>query len=323
MRSGNLVREDFDSGPPSMDCVEDGLWIGNLSAALDVMLQRNHINYILTADSCPLPNNITFMPDLKIKFVQITDLPYEDLLSHFDETYEFIQTGQNNGSVLVHCYFGVSRSAAIVVAFLMKKYSLSYGDALERLKEKRKLVGPNNGFENQLRLYETLKYTLREDNLQYKMFRLRVTANKVAKVKIVPQDCQQVIKSDPSLITVKPDPRVYRCKKCRRILVCANNLLPHVRGEKSSWKDVKWSEDYGHLNICSDMYFIEPMFWIKSVLQSESGKILCPKCNFKLGSFSWTAGSQCSCGAKVSPSFYLIPSRVDFSNIVQNLQLTV
>lgn len=43
---------------------------GNLSAALDVMLQRNHINYILTADSCPLPNNITFMPDLKIKFVQ-------------------------------------------------------------------------------------------------------------------------------------------------------------------------------------------------------------------------------------------------------------
>lgn len=50
-----------------------------------------------------------------------------------------------------------------------------------RLKEKRKLVGPNNGFENQLRLYETLKYTLREDNLQYKMFRLRVTANKVAK----------------------------------------------------------------------------------------------------------------------------------------------
>lgn len=29
MRSGNLVREDFDSGPPSMDCVEDGLWIGD------------------------------------------------------------------------------------------------------------------------------------------------------------------------------------------------------------------------------------------------------------------------------------------------------
>jgi len=29
-------------------------------------------------------------------------------------------------------YFGVSRSATIVIAFLMKKYELSFEDALER-----------------------------------------------------------------------------------------------------------------------------------------------------------------------------------------------
>lgn len=34
-------------------------------------------------------------------------------------------------------------------------------------------------------------------------------------VKILPQDCIDVIKGDPSLICARPDPKVYRCCKCR------------------------------------------------------------------------------------------------------------
>lgn len=34
-------------------------------------------------------------------------------------------------------------------------------------------------------------------------------------------------------------------------------------------------------------------------------------------------GCQCPCGTKVSPAFYLIPSKVDKSNFVQNVQITV
>lgn len=34
-------------------------------------------------------------------------------------------------------------------------------------------------------------------------------------VKILPQDCIDVIKGDPSLISARPDPKVYRCRKCR------------------------------------------------------------------------------------------------------------
>lgn len=37
-------------------------------------------------------------------------------------------------------------------------------------------------------------------------------------VKILPQDCIDVIKKDPSLISARPDPKVYRCRKCRYIL---------------------------------------------------------------------------------------------------------
>lgn len=69
-----------------------------------------------------------------------------------------------------------------------------------------------------------------------------------------------------------------------------NNVLPHVKKEKLSWKDDKWSSDYNTLDLCRQMYFIEPLDWIESVLTSESGKIHCPKCKAKLGSFNWVMG---------------------------------
>jgi len=251
------------------------------------LLGKHGISHVLTVDTCPLPPYKMSGPPVRTKFIQATDLPYEDLLSHFQDTFEFINEGQSTGGVLVHCYFGVSRSATVVAAFLMKKYAITFDSAICRLKESRKLVAPNRGFESQLRLYETLGYTIDRHNLQFKMFRLRVTANKVSKAKMVPQDCMNVVKPDPSIQRVTPDPRVYRCRKCRRIVASASNILPHVKGEKASWKDPKWSADLSGLNLCSDMYFMEPVAWIPSVSQSQDGKIICPKCNCKLGSFSW------------------------------------
>ena len=42
-------------------------------------------------------------------FFQVTDLPEEDLLSHFTGSNEFIQAGlAKDGAVLVHCYRGRS-----------------------------------------------------------------------------------------------------------------------------------------------------------------------------------------------------------------------
>lgn len=38
--------------------------------------------------------------------------------------------------------------------------------------------------------------------------------------KILPQSCMDVVKADPSLITVKPEPLVYRCRKCRYVVAC-------------------------------------------------------------------------------------------------------
>ncbi|XP_073988093.1 dual specificity protein phosphatase MPK-4-like [Rhodnius prolixus] len=337
-----LLREDFDAGPSNLDRIEPGLWLGNLTAAMDLeILEQIKCNHILTVDSCPLPKNMSVLPGIKTKFIQITDMPKEDLLSHFQGAFDFIKTGQENGVVLVHCYFGVSRSSTIVIAYIMKKYEISYEEAFERVKSKRKYVCPNAGFEAQLKLYETMHCSIEENNWQYILFRLRIAAAKVRQVKILPTECMSVIKPDPALITVRPDPLVYRCCKCRRIVASARNILPHEIGRRMSWKrpffdpqkaaasgpneehNEKGGEQKVEHKLCNQIYFVEPLAWMKTVAHSEQGQLNCPKCDSKLGSFSWIMGCQCPCGSKVAPAFYLVPSKVEWSNMVKNIQVTL
>ena len=76
------------------------------------------------------------------------------LVRRFDETYRFIKEAkEQNGSILVHCKIGVSRSASCVIAYLMKEYKLHIRQALEKVREQRPIVDPNEGFLRQLEEY--------------------------------------------------------------------------------------------------------------------------------------------------------------------------
>ena len=50
------------------------------------------------------------------------------------------------------------------------------------------------------------------------------------------------------------------------------------------------------------------------VLENDAheGDIICPKCSARIGSFNWS-GSQCSCGAWVTPAVQITKSKVDES----------
>ena len=341
-------KEDYDAGPSSCDEIEPGLFLGNLTAATDLnWLKEAKISHILTVDSCPLPRKVQQLQDMTFKYIQITDMPREDFLTYFEDSYQFIDYAlAGGGKVLVHCYFGVSRSATLVIAYTMKKHDMTFTAAFDLVKSKRRFVGPNPGFIAQLKLYEDMGCSIDSTNIQFKMYRLQIAADMVRKARILPGSCIDLVKADPALTTVRPEPTVYRCKRCRRIVASASNILPHRPRERQIWRHVSTKrrdkspkqpkttqveeatekpakQESEPTEFCTKTHFIEPLAWMPDIVHNLEGKLNCPKCDAKLGSFSWISGSQCPCGTKIAPAFYLVPSKVDWSNAVQNVLVTV
>lgn len=65
----------------------------------------------------------------------------------------------------MHCHAGVSRSATVMIAYLMTKNQWSYEESLTFLKSKRKWVKPNPGFVEQLKAYERRLENMRRSRI--------------------------------------------------------------------------------------------------------------------------------------------------------------
>ncbi|CAG2163485.1 unnamed protein product [Oppiella nova] len=63
---------------------------------------------------------------------------------------------ERNGAVLVHGNAGISRSAALVIAYIMEKQNLSASQAIRVVQNKRFCIFPNEGFRQQLQEYEPI-----------------------------------------------------------------------------------------------------------------------------------------------------------------------
>jgi len=103
-----------------------------------------HILFILNKQNPSHPEDFVY------KIVDIEDHEHQKISAFFEETNEFIKLGMDKGGVLVNCECGVSRSATIVLSFLMSTYDLSYEQAYLLLRKKRPSVKPNSGFKQQL-----------------------------------------------------------------------------------------------------------------------------------------------------------------------------
>jgi len=93
------------------------------------------------------------------KQIPISDTAVANISKHFDEIGKYIHEQLTNGKhVLVHCKGGRSRSATMIISFLMKYHSMSLKDAYHFTKARRNIIAPNLGFWKQLVAYEQQIY---------------------------------------------------------------------------------------------------------------------------------------------------------------------
>ncbi|XP_059538207.1 dual specificity protein phosphatase 16 isoform X1 [Myotis daubentonii] len=117
------------------------------------LMQQNGIGYVLNAsNTCPKPD---FIPESHFLRVPVNDSFCEKILPWLDKSVDFIEKAKaSNGCVLVHCLAGISRSATIAIAYIMKRMDMSLDEAYRFVKEKRPTISPNFNFLGQLLDYE-------------------------------------------------------------------------------------------------------------------------------------------------------------------------
>nr|XP_021336622.1 dual specificity protein phosphatase 13-like [Danio rerio] len=157
-------------GPVSL--IWPSLFIGDESTARDkALLAGLGITHVVNcADGAHRINTgAQFYSDMSISYcgVEAADHPQFDLSQYFSSTASFIKAALTpNGKsdffdllltnfvsdckVLVHCAMGVSRSGALVLAFLMMCENLTLTDAIIAVRLNRDIC-PNSGFLKQLR----------------------------------------------------------------------------------------------------------------------------------------------------------------------------
>ncbi|KAG8438740.1 hypothetical protein GDO86_005074 [Hymenochirus boettgeri] len=117
------------------------------------LMQQNEIGYVLNAsNTCPKPD---FISDSHFLRVPVNDSFCEKILPWLDKSVDFIEKAKaSNDRVLVHCLAGISRSATIAIAYIMKRMDMSLDEAYRFVKEKRPTISPNFNFLGQLLDFE-------------------------------------------------------------------------------------------------------------------------------------------------------------------------
>lgn len=137
----------------AIKALNNRVFLGNEDDAKNLdLLQSYAITHIIS-----LTNAVYHTDKFSYYPINIDDSPLGNLYQYFEPCVEFINDAlkdPNGQNILVHCAAGVSRSASIVIAYLMSSQRLDYDTALGQVKVDRHFICPNAGFVLQLRQWQ-------------------------------------------------------------------------------------------------------------------------------------------------------------------------
>jgi protein-tyrosine phosphatase len=146
------------------------VYLGSMEAeSVDYkILKQRNITHVLTSGFGLQKHHEN---NLKYHKIGAIDVSFYNIVNDLPECINFIDSAlESNGAILVHCAAGVSRSASIVIGYLMKKNQWKFSIALNEVRKQRIIVNPNPGFRNQLEMFEEMNWNLEGDSNAHKAF---------------------------------------------------------------------------------------------------------------------------------------------------------
>ena len=164
MRKKPLTESIYDhiSAPfIKLTSIDDIIYLGNAYNAADYYYLKNFgITGIVNA--CNEISNY-FEDDFEYFKIDILDINNSSIYKFFDPFITFVENIlENDGKIMIHCYMGSSRSAILVVLYLIKYKSYTMDDSIHFITDKRNRVNINVTY------IEELKKYLNNNNIKYK-----------------------------------------------------------------------------------------------------------------------------------------------------------
>ena len=137
------------------DFILEKMVLGNAYNARNFYeLEKHNIGLVVNC-SKDIPNY--FEDSLQYIRVSVEDKLDQDIYTFLDKTINIMDeylTNNPEKNIFVHCFMGSSRSATVIIAYLIKFRKYTRRDALLFLKQKRHLVNINVDFFKQLKKFE-------------------------------------------------------------------------------------------------------------------------------------------------------------------------
>jgi len=124
------------------------VFISDLEGATsEIQLRRNHIDVVVSV-LCPDEPPILHVPGVEYHRFSVRD-GEGDIVQIAEQVADLIDANPTR-QFLIHCHAGMSRSASVVIYYVMRRFCMSYGRAKKLVKASRRIIRPSRHYAKQL-----------------------------------------------------------------------------------------------------------------------------------------------------------------------------
>ncbi|KAK6022594.1 dual specificity phosphatase, catalytic domain protein, partial [Ostertagia ostertagi] len=128
--------------------ITDHLFLSGAGCLKPEKIKQKRIVFVVNATT-EEPNS--YIQGVEYMKVRIDDHPYARIQDYFDQVADKIKAVKDRGGkTLVHCMAGVSRSASLVMIYLVKHERMTLRQAYHYVRSARPVIRPNVGFWKQM-----------------------------------------------------------------------------------------------------------------------------------------------------------------------------